>query len=468
MTDETIDISRRAILAGMSTVGVAGATAGLGTSAYFSDQERFENNTLTAGELDLKIDWQQRYWGVETTDADVYGDAGRPWVNAHPDHDADGVQSLDSAEYGSVPDDGVVTYSDEGANIQEYLTCETLDHDYEFGDRDSLVALDDVKPGDSGEITFSYHLCENPGYVWLCGDLVDATEGGLTEPEAASPAETDGVVELLDAVNVQVWYDIDCDNDFADGERGVLAGSPTTLRTFLNDLDENAENCHMLNAGVYPGIRGTFGCLQLDPIDFTSDGLAVDGDGQVVRVDAGTAGDSTDNLEVYVVLSDPGNDQFDRVVLRIYDMWTATGRANDVDDLGEIIEFDWARVDDVVGDDDVTYVSDDVGMCELVLTDDTGSTTADLIGSACSTGEDDVVVPNGGNVLRSAQFAYCTPEGGDPVCFPADRTFCVGFEWWVPGHVGNEIQSDSIRFDLGFYTEQCRHNDVTNGPSVMS
>jgi hypothetical protein len=23
----------------------------------------------------------------------------------------------------------------------------------------------------------------------------------------------------------------------------------------------------------------------------------------------------------------------------------------------------------------------------------------------------------------------------------------------------NEIQSDSVRFDLGFYTEQCCHND---------
>jgi hypothetical protein len=25
--------------------------------------------------------------------------------------------------------------------------------------------------------------------------------------------------------------------------------------------------------------------------------------------------------------------------------------------------------------------------------------------------------------------------------------------------VGNEVQSDSVSFDLGFYAEQCRHND---------
>jgi hypothetical protein len=28
----------------------------------------------------------------------------------------------------------------------------------------------------------------------------------------------------------------------------------------------------------------------------------------------------------------------------------------------------------------------------------------------------------------------------------------------VPTDVGNEIQTDSASFDLGFYTEQCRHN----------
>jgi hypothetical protein len=29
----------------------------------------------------------------------------------------------------------------------------------------------------------------------------------------------------------------------------------------------------------------------------------------------------------------------------------------------------------------------------------------------------------------------------------------------VPLNHGNEIQSDSAEFDIGFYTEQCRHND---------
>jgi len=35
----------------------------------------------------------------------------------------------------------------------------------------------------------------------------------------------------------------------------------------------------------------------------------------------------------------------------------------------------------------------------------------------------------------------------------------VAFQWWLPIDHGNEVQGDSVTFDLGFYTEQCRHND---------
>jgi len=35
----------------------------------------------------------------------------------------------------------------------------------------------------------------------------------------------------------------------------------------------------------------------------------------------------------------------------------------------------------------------------------------------------------------------------------------VSVVWWLPIDHGNQVQSDSATFDLGFYTEQCRHND---------
>src|SRR6056297_1762180 len=61
MSDDEFRLSRRKALAALGTVGVASAGAGLGTSAYFSDQETFENNRLVAGELDLKMDWEEHY-----------------------------------------------------------------------------------------------------------------------------------------------------------------------------------------------------------------------------------------------------------------------------------------------------------------------------------------------------------------------------------------------------------------------
>jgi hypothetical protein len=49
-------------------------------------------------------------------------------------------------------------------------------------------------------------------------------------------------------------------------------------------------------------------------------------------------------------------------------------------------------------------------------------------------------------------------------CFAGESTWCIGFSWWLPVDHANEIQTDSVGFDLGFYTEQCRHNDGAGMP----
>ncbi len=56
MTDDnsgTVELSRRKVLGGMATIGVAGAGAGAGTWAFFSDEETSEGNTVQAGTLGL-------------------------------------------------------------------------------------------------------------------------------------------------------------------------------------------------------------------------------------------------------------------------------------------------------------------------------------------------------------------------------------------------------------------------------
>jgi hypothetical protein len=40
------------------------------------------------------------------------------------------------------------------------------------------------------------------------------------------------------------------------------------------------------------------------------------------------------------------------------------------------------------------------------------------------------------------------------------ETHSVVFAWWLPVDHANEIQSDSVTFDFGFYAEQCRHNSA--------
>ncbi|GAA0506237.1 SipW-cognate class signal peptide [Halorubrum aquaticum] len=492
MSDKSgLKISRRKALAGIGGIGVASAGAGLGTSAYFSDTESFEDNAITAGELDLKVDWQQTYDGPEDDSFPAYGAAGYPWVNAHPDegegNDPNGIQSLDSDQYDSVPDDGVVTYEDYGANIQSYLTCETLDHDYDFGPNESLIELQDVKPGDSGEITFSYHLCDNPGFVFFCADLIEAGEGGNPEPEEnhsddTGPADetvTDPTggdeIELLDAIRVQTWYDIDCDNEFDIVEDPLVGSQPTSLRNFLSAFeDAENDNCVLLDPTAYPGIStpgSEKDCVELGGVEFTADGFNVIGDGQVIRVEPGASGDPNDNLQVWVNLVDPTNGE--NVIIKFGEMEVIGGYVETYGDgdLTNVTQFDWDVIEPpsaggnvVVGNhgnaDGQEFVSSDVGMCESVLTDAGGDTsTADLVGNACSRGENDVG-PMDMDAVTSFELSYCAPGSGESRPFPDEVTFCLGFEWTLPESVGNEIQSDYVNFDLGFYTEQARHNDT--------
>jgi len=156
MVDD-IELSRRTILAGLGAVGAAGAGAGLGTSALFSDTESFENSVITAGELDLLVDYYS-YW--------------------------------DQGMAGS----GTVSGTADGGTVTGELT--------------------DVKPGDSGALAFCPRIETNPAYLWLCGDLTANDENTVTEPEADADAEDDdetdaqieGQGELADTVLITVSY----------------------------------------------------------------------------------------------------------------------------------------------------------------------------------------------------------------------------------------------------------------------
>lgn len=169
MTDDKrlYHLSRRSVLAGLGGVGLASAGAGLGTSAFLNDRETFENSTITAGTLDLLVDYYS-YWNQ--------GMAGTGQVQ--------GTQ------------DGSGTISGK---------------------------LGDVKPGDSGLLAFCPRIETNPAYLWLCGEITANSENGYTEPEPQTaengdlndPGVMDGAGELAESIEVTVSY-CDLDDDIAD------------------------------------------------------------------------------------------------------------------------------------------------------------------------------------------------------------------------------------------------------------
>ena len=163
-------LSRRKMLAGLGAVGLASAGAGLGTSAYFSDEESFENNTLTAGTLDLRVRYEASY-------------------------DSDGaVENMADSAMGTQDGDPAGMFYD----------------------------LDDVKPGDSGHVEFCFDIVDNPAYMWACGDLSQA-ENGMNEPEMAVD-DTPDIGELGDSIVARLSYCDEVDGEFVEGEE-IVSGS---------------------------------------------------------------------------------------------------------------------------------------------------------------------------------------------------------------------------------------------------
>ncbi|WP_193309660.1 VWA domain-containing protein [Halorubrum halophilum] len=562
MTNDStnFDLSRRKLLAGLGAVGVASAGAGLGTTAYFNDTETFAGNSLTAGELDLLVDWQQTY---------DFGN-GHTFINAHPDHDGDGEQSISDGEGGQIKYSDFLDPDDEdstGENLP-ILNCDNIPPIDEADFRtdpvtgepmDTLVQLTDVKPGDEGEITFSLHLCDNPGYVWMQADNVSESEGVDTDPEMAVDTPDGG--DLAQFINAKLWYDADCDNvrdeaepadimltlDFSGSMlyrqyNGVVSEDPIQVNgdnfseTTKIDLVELAakefvQYLDAQNADVQVGIAyfdgerngdteprtgilqpmtsdlsvvdASLGDLRQKLANVVSGGAGstpFDGDGSPDPNTLASGGiatgtyigegvdDAQDELAsagrpgvkaVNIVLSDgesfngTGSTSFSSPQGAATnarssspgpetDLYTVSvGSANDsvLQDMagaatspGNDPQF-FYDVDDPVAIPTVFGVLASQFVAEKIIMED----SLDNVLAALSSGNG---IPLDGNILTMYD------ELGDPAA-DEDRDafegnglmYCVGLEWELPFEVGNIIQGDEVGFDLGFYTEQERHND---------
>ncbi|TKX84916.1 hypothetical protein EXE43_16360 [Halorubrum sp. SS5] len=562
---DTIGLSRRTVLAGLGAVGIASAGAGLGTTAYFNDTESFEGNQLTAGQLDLLVDWQQTY---------DFGE-GHQFVSAHPDHDGDGEQSIEIDgtvyKYSDFPDEE--DEDSNGANIP-VLDCETIPplSEADFGtdpvtgeDMDTLVRLTDVKPGDSGEITFSLHLCDNPGYIWMQAGNISESGGAGTEPELT--VDPDNMGDLGDAINARLWYDEDCDNvydparpvdimltlDFSgsmlyDQYGGVVSSDSITIngttynettkidlvelgtRQFIDFL-QNAGADAQVGVAYFDGegsndTQPRTGILEpltsnLSDVDSALSNLRQkladvvtgpepstpgDGDGNpnpfsnASGIATGTyIGEGVDDAQAElgangrasadkrnIVLSDgqsfngTGSTQFSSPIDAANDARAASpspatevytinvnGSASTLLAMagpaggagGDPVFFN--DLDDPLNIPTVFGNLAAQATQEKVIMDDT---LANVL-AALADGDG---VPLDGNRSTLYDELNDAPDDADRDAFRGDGVMhCVALSWELPFDVGNEIQGDTLGFDLGFYTEQERHNDGA-GPSASA
>jgi predicted ribosomally synthesized peptide with SipW-like signal peptide len=512
MSEDKFNLSRRKALAALGTIGVASAGAGLGTSAYFSDQETFENNQLTAGTLDLGVGYSVHYsdWsedeGTGISEVNMYdGAAG----------ETGGVSDLDSGHTGlptndawliSVPDGEADAFLDNTQTSSlDNGGCDGIEAATNADGESALINLDDVKPGDFGEITFDLELCTNPGYVWINNPGgYTAAENGTTEPEADDPDEGEGV-ELLDVVQAAVWLD-DGDNYQDGGESPLLVDS---LGNVLDALDSgNGVRIDGVNKPIADASPTDFTRTGISRFDTGGDGNydadveldeAPDGSGSVAHA---TSGGVATNDYVTTGVSLPGeptlgeltDDPTNPTTTLTYDYYGGANNGNSAPDEVYLLieESDGTRhvvyrASNDGAPADETWKTRNVhrelagnpdnnpGFNWFEINDD--GTTTNLGGggptSDLSTdyGDDAVILGmaagrgtlGGGDVL---DVYYRNPSvGGESVgsfptaCFRGETEFSAAFAWWVPVDHGNEIQSDSVEFDLGFYTEQCRHND---------
>ncbi|AOW80089.1 hypothetical protein HTSR_0904 [Halodesulfurarchaeum formicicum] len=194
----TFEISRRKALAALGTIGAASAGAGLGTSAWFSDQEEFSGNQLVAGDLDLKVSWTEHYYDGSPAAAQY---VHRPGSGEEPDLALPGPENGYPIEFvfddrEQFMDATLREQFPEGGLGDEQNPCGLLANVPEDLEA-PVIALEDVKPGDFGEVTFDLASCSNPAYLWLTGELLENAENGLTEPERSDPDEDDTPTDVL-------------------------------------------------------------------------------------------------------------------------------------------------------------------------------------------------------------------------------------------------------------------------------
>lgn len=498
MTEYT-SLSRREILAGLGTVGAGAVLGGRGTAAFFSDAETFEDNRIVAGSTDLVIDWQQTVSRSDRVD-----------VNAYPDPNGDGVQSLGGVDFSGAG--GSVARSHDIPDVCGH--CADSQLALRQGDRD--VCIDVVRGDVPVEEFYDYRGPSGSGdYRYSSGNTA-FQDGDASRIFVYEDPDGDRYLvvvhgELHDGNGGNATFVFDGLDAAAGGHPWVVQDddgetySPDEYSTTAATWGWAAGKTDGGVAGPLDPAEGHDGfCLTIDPtIEGVSNLQVLDGDvdsvvdldpatplticsrtglesGSELSVPAVFQSEAVPDQESLVELTDvkPGDEGGVTFSLHTCDMdsyvWlfaenvaeaengvTEPEAADPQEDgtqanpgsnpeLGGLLQ---ARVwydedcNETVDGSETTILEGSLREVLGVLSQVDGVPGVPLDGDR-STPYDEVVDGTVDDGVDSNRE-----------CFPAGATACVGLEWWFPADHANEAQTDSIGFDLGFYCEQCSAND---------
>ncbi|MBI1863877.1 hypothetical protein HYS03_01575 [Candidatus Woesebacteria bacterium] len=223
------------IFLSLLTIGVVGV-AGVGASrAFFSDKEVSKGNIIQAGTLDLTIDSEAHYDGLVCTIPLTGGPS---------------VWQRENSEIPSQREDLI------GKPCDGTWPLKSLVNERFFN-------LSDIKPGDEGENTISFHVTND---AWACAKINNMTTGHQTQ-------------DLAKGLYFTAWSDPDCNNKFDDketllfsnkvgpasdvlnGKTYALADSTTGLGPLKGNPDLNQKTCI--------GLRWCAGTMTVNETDHT-------------------------------------------------------------------------------------------------------------------------------------------------------------------------------------------------------
>lgn len=163
-------LTRRRLLAGISSAGILGAVAGRQTMAVFSDTETLAENGVSGSELDLRLAWRETH---------------------------------------------------NGELLESIGACGGDDADAYVDNEEAVLTFDEAEPGDRGSIAACVSPLGSDVSLWVRLTLVDAAENGITAVEERAGDETPERGELQDNLLVTVREQTDCSRP--DGSTAPLA-----------------------------------------------------------------------------------------------------------------------------------------------------------------------------------------------------------------------------------------------------